>query len=653
MKKTGLETWLYSSLGVAAVFVSIVVFNALASRAKVRVDLTAERAYTLSPGTRAILKKLDTPVQIRFYCTRNDTHMPVALKAYAQRVEDLLGEYRQASHGQIEIQKLDPVPDSDAEDSAKLDGIEGAPTQLEGEPIYLGLSVSMLDQKQALPFLSPERERLLEYDISRAISRVMTTDKPVVGVMSPLQVAGQQANPMMMMRRQQQQSQPAWVLYDELKDDYTVKQIEMTADKIPDDVKVLVLIHPKGITDAAQYAIDQFVLRGGKLVAFLDPLAVLDPSAAQGPMGMNTAGGSNLDKLLKAAGLSFDSTQVVADLDFMGRTQRGRQPGVLALTDKAVNHDDVITADADNIYFVFAGAFSGTPVAGLKETVLIHTSKNSQLIDPMQAQFGGEKLVDDFVASNKEFPLAIRLTGKLKTAFPDGKPKAPDTPPAPGAKPEDKKPDAPAEPGLKESKGDVNIVFFGDSDFIEDAIAVQEMRNPFGGGSGGQRMVMPSNGNLPLVQGAIEQLSGDSNLIAVRSRASSERQFTVVKAMQAKAEAAYHSKIKELEGSLADAQTKLNDLQRTKADKGGQRFILSPEQQQEITNFRKKEADVKVQLKDERKKLRADIDSLENKVKWTNIALMPVLGDAGRHLAGGGAPSPPGGPVNHFLFSLF
>src|SRR3954469_15253249 len=181
--KKGLETWLYSSLGVLAMFAIIVVINSIASRAKVRVDLTAEKAYTLSAGTRAILAKLDTPVQIRFYCTRSDNRMPVMLKTYAQRVEDLLGEYRQASKGQIEIQKLDPEPDSDAEDSAKLDGIEPQ-QQLESEPIYLGLSVSMLDQKEAVPFLSPDRERLLEYDISRAISRVMTPEKPTVGIMS-------------------------------------------------------------------------------------------------------------------------------------------------------------------------------------------------------------------------------------------------------------------------------------------------------------------------------------------------------------------------------------------------------------------------------------------------------------------------------------
>lgn len=620
MKNKGLETWLYSSLGVAAVFVLIIVINALAGRAKTRIDLTEERAYTLSPGTRAILAKLDTPVQIRFYCTRGDNRMPVMLKTYAQRVEDLLGEYRQASKGLVEIQKLDPVPDSDAEDSAKLDGVEGQP-RLDGEPIYLGLSVSMLDQKEALPFLTPERERLLEYDLSRAISRVATADKPVVGVMSPLPFAGRQMNPMMM--QMGQRGQPAWVLYSELGRDFTTKTVDMNADKIPDDVKVLVLIHPKGISDAAQYAIDQFILRGGKLIAFLDPQSVLDPTAG-GPMGMGMGGGasSNLPALLKAWGLNFNSGQVVADLDYVGRTRQGRQPAVLALTENAVNTDDVITANADNLFLVFAGAFTGTPVEGLKQTVLLKSSPNSQLVDPMTAQMEGEKVIRDFVRSGTAYPLAVRLTGKFKTAFPDGKPKAAEPPPAPDAKPEDKKPDAPAEAGLKESKEESAVVLIGDADFIQDQIAVQEAMSPFGGA---QRIVMPANGNLAFAQGAIEQLSGDNNLITVRSRASRERQFTVVNELQAKAESAYQNKIKELETSLTDAQTKLNELQRAKADQGGQKFILSPEQQAEIANFRKKESEVKQQLKQERKKLRADIDSLENRIKWLNIALMPAV----------------------------
>ena len=592
----------------------IVIVNALASGFNKRVDLTAERAYTLSAGTRAILSKLDTPVQIRFYSTRSDSRMPVFLKTYAQRVEDLLSEFRQASNGHIEIQKLDPIPDSDAEDSARLDGIEGQ-ARVDGEPFYLGLSVSMLDQKQAIPFLAPDRERLLEYDIARAISRVVTTEKPVIGVMSPLPYGGQPTNPMMM--RMGQSGQQPWVFISELKRDFTVRDIPFTSEEIPKEVKVLVLIHPKGISDVSQYAIDQFVLRGGKLVAMLDPQGVLDRSAAGNPMGMSMGSRSAIDKLLPAWGLSFESSKVVADMDFVGRTREGRQPAVLALNEKATNRDDIVSAEANNLIFAFAGSFSGTPAEGLKQTILVKSSKNSQLVDPMSAQFGGERLIKDFASSNTEQVLALRLTGKFKTAFPDGKPKAT---PAPGA-PEEPKDQKPAEAGLKESKEDGAVLLIGDSDFIQDQLCVQEMMNPFGG----QRMVMPVNSNIAFAQSAIEQLAGDSNLVSVRSRASRERQFIVVKQMQAKAESAFQAKIKSLEASLAEAQNKLNELQRSKADKGGQRFILSPEQQQEINNFRNKERDVKIQLKEERKKLRTGIDSLENTIKWLNIGLMPLL----------------------------
>ncbi len=615
--KKGLETYLYTTLGVLAFLAILIGVNAIGNRAKVRVDLTADRSYTLSKGTLAILQKLDTPVQIRFYCTRGENRMPVELKNYAQTVEDLLVEFQQKSNNQIEIQKLDPEPDSDAEDSAKLDGIDGIPAnpnEIGGEVIYLGLSVTMLDQKEAITFLDPRRTKLQEYDIARAISRVATPTKPVVGIMSPLPFNGMPGSPMMMQRNR---SQPAWVFTSELKRDFDVQPVDMSAESIPDNVKVLVLIHPKAITEATQFAIDQFVLRGGKLIAFLDPLAVLDPAGA-GPMG-GSGSNSNLEKLLKNWGLTFDSTKVVADMDYISQTRGGRAPTVLSLTEKAVNKDDILTANADNLFFVFAGAFSGTPAEGLRMTTIVKSSTNSQLIDPMSAQMGGEQIVKDFIPSNTNHNLAVRLTGKFKTAFPNGKPKPAEPE---NAKPEEKKPDSPAEAGIKESAAENTVVLIGDSDFLQDQVSVQEAMNPLGGG---QRMVIPVNGNLAFGQGAVEQLAGDSNLIEVRSRASLERPFTVVKQMQAEAEAAFQKKIAELETGLRDAQAKLNELQRAKTGEAGQRFILSPEQQAEIANFKKKEGEVKKQLKEERKKLNNAVESLETRTKWLNILGMPLI----------------------------
>jgi ABC-type uncharacterized transport system involved in gliding motility auxiliary subunit len=408
---------------------------------------------------------------------------------------------------------------------------------------------------------------------------------------------------------QRGQRQRAWALIDELQRDFTIKQVEVTADQIPDDIKVLVAVHPKGISDATQFALDQFVLRGGKLVAFLDPLCVLDRPPAEMSM-MPPQSSSNLEKLCKAWGLTFDTTKVVADMEHVAQMREGPNPTVLALNETAINKEDVVTADADNLVMAFAGAFTGKPADGLAETILIKSSQRSELAEAAMAPMLGAQIASNFNASGVEYPLAIRLTGKFKTAFPDGNPKsAPAN--AAGQKPEEKP------PSLKESVQPTTVVLIGDADMIQDQLTIRELP------AIGQRIIMPLNSNLSFAQSTVEQLAGDSNLIAVRSRASRERPFTVVQRLQADAEANYQSKIKELEASLGETQRKVNELQKSK--EGGQQFILSPEQQQALGNFRKTEANVKAQLKDTRKKLRADIDSLENRIKWLNIAAMPAV----------------------------
>ena len=248
MKKKSLETILYSTAGIGAMALILIAFNVITSTVKARVDLTKEKAYTLSAGTKAILAKLDTQVKVRFYCTQAESSTPdtVYLKGYAKRVDDLLTEYKQASHGKLTIEKYDPQPDSDAEDSARLDGIQ-AETLRNGDRFYMGLAVSLLDEKQTIPFLDPNKERLLEYDLSRAISRVVTPEKPVVGIMSAMPVFGMPSNPMMM--RMGQQGQQPWVIVNELKNDFNVKRVAMDVDNIESDIKVLLVIHPREISD--------------------------------------------------------------------------------------------------------------------------------------------------------------------------------------------------------------------------------------------------------------------------------------------------------------------------------------------------------------------------------------------------------------------
>jgi len=619
MQKKSLETFLYSVGGVVAMALILVAVNVITGGMRQRVDLTKEQAYTLSDGTRAILGRLDTPVKIRFYCSQAASASPetVFLKSYARKVEDLLTEYKQAGKGKIILEKYDPQPDSDAEDSARLDGVEGVPLQ-SGEKFYLGLAISLLDAKQAIPFLQPNRERLLEYDLSRAVTRVLTPDKPVVGVMSALPVFGMPSNPMMM--QMGQRGQPAWALITELQNDFTVKRVDMTADQIDTEIKVLIVIHPKDITDATQFAIDQFVLRGGKLVAFLDANSLIESRNQQNPMmGQMGGGGSTLDKLLKAWGVSFENTKVVADMNFRMELGGGDAPGAqrptwLSITAEGIDTNDVVTSQIDNIWYFAGGAFSGTPAAGLKETVLLRSTADSQLVDGMMANLAPESALKDFKASGTEYALAIRLKGKFKTAFPDGKPaeKKGEDKKDPEPKAEVKKPDD----ALKEGKMEATVILVGDADMIHDSFTVQDTQTPLG------NMRRPLNGNLNFAQNAVEQLAGDNNLIGVRSRATMNRPFTRVKKMEAQADARFRGKVQELEASLAETQQRLNELQQNK-DKN-QRFILSPEQQAELEKFRKKEAEARAVLKKTQKDLRREVDQLETRVKWWNIFAMPL-----------------------------
>ena len=619
MQKKSLETILYSSAGILIMLVILVAVNVIIGVKPMRGDLTQEKAYTLSAGTKAILKKLDTPIKIRFYCTQSEAATPetVNLKSYARKVEDLLSEYKQIAGKNLMVEKFDPQPDSDAEDSARLDGLE--PQPLPGaERYYLGLAVSLADSRVALPFLEPNRERQLEYDITRAIAQVFTPEKPTVGVMSGLPVFGEMGNPMMM-QMGQQGGTPAWTIVEQLKQDFNLKHIEMTADKIDPEVKVLIVIHPKEISDKAQFAIDQFIMRGGKLIAFLDPQSAVSGRQQQNPMmggGAPTGTSSSLDKLLKAWGIQFDTSKVVADLNFKMQL-RGRNgqpteaPAFLALTPEGINRDDIVTSPIDNIWLPMCGAFTGEPATGLKQTVLLSSTKESQLVEGFLASMGGDSVLNGFKPSGVSYKLAIRLTGKFKTAFPEGlaEDKAEATATNAAAKP--------AADFLKEAQVDTSVVLIGDSDMLSDDFSLRKQESPFG------TMVSQRNANRNLAQNLVEQMAGDSNLIGVRSRATLSRPFTLVKKLEAEAQARGQAKIAELQQSLQETQQRLSELQQQRKDKD-QRFILTAEQKAELENFRKKQASFSKELKQEQKNLRREVVSLETRLKWLNILAMPL-----------------------------
>ena len=609
MKRSREVLW-YSAGGVIALLVILVAANFIISAFNARADLTEGDVYTLSPGTKAILARLEAPVRIRFYYTQGSNAIPVGLKTFAQRVEDILAEYRAAGKGKVIIERLNPEPDSDAEDAAALDNVEGQMTNT-GERFYLGLAVSFLDQKSAIPVLSPDRERLLEYDITRAIAQVAASKKPVVGVMSGLPVLGRPLNPL----SKQQPTEP-WVLGSELKRLFDVRKIEVDAKKIDDDIQVLLVIHPRNVLEETEYAIDQFVMRGGKLIVFADPYAYFDQQPdLQNPFGGSQAGQSALYNLFKAWGYELTLNQVVADLTYASGAGPRLLPTLLSLPPEALNQDDVVMSQVGTMLIPFSGVFKGKPAEGLTATVLAHTSKNSMLVDLIIATLSGEPSTRGFQPSGEEYPLALRLSGKFKTAFPSGKPE-------PMLRRDEKKeapkPDEKAAPQLRESAAENQIVIVGDVDMLSDGAAV-EVQEVFG-----QKLIVPRNGNLAFVQGLVEQFSGDQNLMALRSRASFTRPLTVIQQMQAQAQQQYLGKIKELEDSLNQTQEKLQELQKGKPGAGSS-TILTAEQQAEIDNFRKQTVKTRAELKEVRKNLRVETDSLEFWTKVVNIGLVPLL----------------------------
>ncbi len=611
MNKKYLESMLYSAGGVAALFIVLLAANFILGAFNARVDLTDGAVYTLSPGTKAILTKLEAPVKFRYYYSQGSNAVPVGLKTFAKRVEDLLNEYQRAAGGKVTIEKLNPEPDSDAEDSAALDGIEGQLTNTQ-EKFYLGLGVSFLDQKAALPVLAPDRERLLEYDITRAIARVASTTKPVVGIMSALPVMGRPLNPML----QQQPTEP-WVLATELQNVFTVKKVELNAEKIPDDVKVLLVIHPRDISEATEYALDQFILRGGRLIAFLDSYAYFDQQRdMMNPFGGTAAGQSTFYRLLKHWGLGMEMGKVVADLTYASGAGPRILPTLLSLTPEALNKDDVVTSQVGTLLVPFASVFTGTPAAGLTQTVLAQTSPNSMLVDLIIATLSGEPSMRGYQPSGTPYPLAIRLSGKFKTAFPEGKPKPYQPPSKDKQKSDAKAEEAKAEPQLKEAAQENSVVLVSDVDLLTDGAAV-EVQEIFG-----QRLIVPRNGNLNFAQSLIEQVTGDYDLTKLRSRAAFTRPLTVIQQMEARAQQSYLGKIKELEDSLNQTQEKLAALQKSRA--GAQSAILSPEQQAEVENFKRKAIETRKDLKELRKNLRVESDVLQFWTKLINIGLMPL-----------------------------
>jgi ABC-type uncharacterized transport system involved in gliding motility auxiliary subunit len=600
-----------SAFGVAALVAIAVLANWLVSLTPLGnrgVDFTEKQIHTLSDGTRAILGELDTPVVIRYYASRNTDFMPEELKLHMRRVDDLLKEYSSLSKGKLRIENLDPQPDTDAEDSANLDGINGQ--RMNDQNLYFGLAVSCLDRTSVIPFIDPRDETMLEYHLSKAIAEVSTPVKPKIGIMSALDLKGGPA-----MMPGQRPAQP-WVIYQQLKQSFELEDIAMDATSIdPKSIKVLLLFHPAEITPQAEFAIDQYLLGGGTVVACLDAFSVAAQMTGGGNPMMGEQGNptsSTLPTLLSAWGVSFESAKVLADPAFATRLAGDRTGlAVLTLNKEAMpQQDNVITKDLQSVTFFLPGAFTRTGGGGVSANALLKSTTGAGFVDSMRASQLDPSLTTTFRPSGTAYDLVTHLSGTFKTAFPDGKPG--EAPAKADGKKDEQKP-----AWLKEAASPGNVFLIADIDAFYDRFAYNVQN------FGGMQMASPVNGNASLLFNLLDQAVGSKHLIGSRSRSAISRPFTVVQKMEADFNKQVGTKIEEFQEKQKAAQQKLSELQAQKSR--GSELYLSPEQEAEIRKLRKEQVEYAKLIREQEKDLRRQKDKLAGKITLLNTALMPLI----------------------------
>jgi len=574
-----------------------------------RLDLTQNHLYTTAPGTDRILKNIKEPINLYFFFSQKTADQIPQLKAYGVRVREFLEELQTRSGGNVRLHVVDPQPFSEDEDRASELGIRSTPVGATGTSFYFGLAgTNSTDGKQTIDFFDPAKEQFLEYDVVKLIYTLANPKKPVVAWLSTINM-GESFD------QRSGQMRPAWALYAQAEQLFDIRTVEPNATKIDDDVNALVIVHPKGLSPSTQWAIDQYALRGGHILVFVDPVAEADPAGAsdpQNPMaGMTADKSSHFNTLLSTWGVGFDSKQVIADRGhaLSVSMRQGEAPiqhlGILGLDPSSFNKNDVITAGLSNVNVATTGFL--TPIKGATtkfESIL----QSSNQAEPMPSSrfamlFDPSSLRDGFKATGQRYTLAARVMGNVKTMFPGGPPN--------GVKL------AAGQSALKESAKWLHLIVFADTDMLSDFLWVHE-QNFFG-----QTVAQAWASNGDLVLNALDNLAGNNDLISVRGRAAFTRPFTRVEALRRVADDRFRAKEQELEKQLRDTEDKLTALQSKRSDKSS--LILTPEQEKELDEFQQDKLNIRKQLRAVRAGLDEDIKGLGTEIKILNIVVVPFL----------------------------
>jgi len=587
-----------------------------------RLDLTEQRLYTLSEGTRRIIEQVPEPITLRFYYSAKLANELPQIKTYGERVRELVEEYVNASGGTIRLVTIDPEPFTDAEDDAVRAGMQAVPVGEAGN-LYFGLvGTNMVDDQESIPFFSQEKEAFLEYDLSRMVYNLSNPKKLTVGV-----VTTHEMNAFVTPLMQFSGGGPKpWALVPVIRSTFDIKNVLPTQDYLPDGIDVLLIVHPAGLPDGLLYDIDQFVMRGGRVLLFVDPLS--EVAQAFGARTGQTKTASEFDRLMASWGVEMVKDKVVGDWQAAQQVNAGA-PGSprivrylpwLELGTQNYDRDDVTTAALGRIIMVTAGSLKAREGATTRLEPLIRSSEQSMLVDADPLRFGPnpERLIQGFVASGERYTLAARITGEVKSAFPDGLPAAV-TPPGQTVPPDlQQARDARAKrEHLAASKGAVNLIVVGDTDMLYDQFW-QQSQDLFG-----KPIVIPTASNADLAMNALDNLAGSSDLVGLRSRGQSTRPFTVVEDLKRDAERRFLEEERRLNESLEATQKRLNELQGRAAAGGG--ALLDKAQQDEIANAREEILRTRKQLRDVQHNLNKDIEALETRIKFANVGLVPIL----------------------------
>ena len=638
----------YTIGGIVLAVAAFLALNMFANQAltRFRLDLTEQRLFTLSEGTRNILGTIDEPVTLRLYVSRSLASRLPSISGYVARVRDLLQEYEYAADGKIILTVIDPEPFSEEEDRAVAYGLSGLPL-LDGEStFYFGLvGTNTLDDQEVIPRFTPDREEFLEYDVTKMIHTLAQASRPVIGLLSGLPLDGQSQQAMMMGRPPQ-----PWLILERMDELFEVRHLSpLSLERVEEDVDVLMVVHPKRLSDTVRYAIDQFVVGGGHALVFVDPNAEADMNPTV-PGLPPLPGKSELEDLLAAWGLELDTTRTVGDMQIgadvqaqMGdRVATIRYPMWINVPSPLLNREDVVTAELGNLTFGTAGALVTVPDAGLTVSPLAMTTPSgaglveTEMVGPMADI---ERLVREFRPDGTSYVLAARVGGKAASAFPDGPPlpNTADEGAGEGQEPgEGEGEAAAAESGSEGSEapvepvpnhldeGEIHVIVVGDTDFLQDQFWVQR-QNVFG-----QSIPIPISANGSFVINALDNLTGSGDLIGIRSRGRFLRPFTVVNELRQDAELRFREKEKELLQRLEETEARLSELRTGDGDE----IVLTEDQRNAIVEFTKQRVRIRRELRDVRHSLREDIETLEASLKFINIGLVPIVIGIGGLLAG-------------------